>query len=146
MAENLGECDNPFADNPQKSRISARQERAAVCIAVGKTVAATAREVGLNAATIWGWYKQPPFTERIEELRKEITDRAIGRLADLMAGKAVDKLIERLDRVDPETGQTSATLDDIKAAFDLFGGLKSTTDLQAKLDRLLEQLNEGGKQ
>jgi hypothetical protein len=92
--------------------------------------------------TLYTWQKDPAFCAKVDELRNELVDRAVGRLADLMAGKALDVLTARLDRTDAETGAPTAGLDDVKAAFDLFGGLRSNTELKEKLDRLLEKLGD----
>jgi hypothetical protein len=125
--------------------LSARQMNMAACLAVGMTKADACRKTKVGMSTLYQWLKQPAFRDKIDELRREVVDRAIGRLADLMSGKAIDVLTARLDRTDPDTGEVAASLDDVKAAFDLFGGLKSNTELQAKLDKLLEAMGEGGK-
>ena len=133
------------ANNGNEKSLSARQENMASCLAIGMTKAEACRKTKVGMSTLFRWLAQPAFVARIDELRREVVDRAIGRLADLMSGKAIDVLTKRLDRTDPETGEVAATLDDVKAAFDLFGGLKSNTELQAKLDKLLAKLGEGDK-
>ncbi len=126
----------------EKITISGRQEAAAALLAAGHSVAHTARQCDTSTVTIWRWKKSAEFQQRIEEIRTQTTDRAVGRLAEMMAGKALDKLNDRLDRIDPKTKKPAANLDDIKAVFELFGGLKSNLELQQKLDRLLAQMEE----
>jgi hypothetical protein len=151
MVEEFDEQVNPVesVEPPQIVQIhtdlSARQDNMAALLASGVTGNEACRRLKVAGSTLVQWRKQAPFLARVEELRREVVDRAIGRLADLMAGKAIDKLIARLDKVNAETGETACTLDDVKCAFDLFGGLKSNTELQAKLDRLLEKLGEREK-
>jgi len=109
-------------------------------LAVGETKVSACQKCRCGMSTLYDWLKNPAFVAKIDELRREVVDRAIGRLADLMSGKALDRLIQRLDRTDAETGEVACTLDDVKAAFDLYGGLRSNTELAAKLDKLLERL------
>lgn len=127
---------NGTTDNDTlQGSLTERQEAVAACLAIGRTVNAAARECKVGACTIWRWLKVPEFKGRVDELRKELTDRAIGRLADLMAGKALDVLTKRLDAKD-KTGKTTATLDDVKAAFDLFLSTTNAAELKARLEAL----------
>jgi hypothetical protein len=66
--------------------LSARQDRVATALAAGRTKAAAARECGVGKVTIWRWLKDPAFRERVAEIRRALLDRAIGRLADVIAG------------------------------------------------------------
>lgn len=145
MAVELDPSQDPGPQDRKRNQtdLTPRQVNAAALLAIGTSRAEVCRKIKCSTATLYDWLKQQSFRDKVDELRNEVVDRAIGRLADLMAGKAIDKLIERLDRTDPDTGVTAATLDDVKAAFDLFGGLKSNTELAAKLDKLLERLGEG---
>lgn len=149
MPKKLDDADSPLPESTGNDRLNVsqavRMERVAVCLATGKTVASVARECEVGEKTIWVWLRKDKFRERVEELRREMTSRAIGRLSDIMAGKALDVLIARLDKVDDETGQTAATLEDVKAAFDLYGGLRSNQELAEKLDRLAEKLGQGAE-
>src|SRR5262249_62391363 len=77
--------------------LAARQERVAALLAAGWKVAAAAREVGAGKTTVWAWLRQEDFRKRIDELRRELLDAAIGKLADLMAGQAGAVLGESLD-------------------------------------------------
>jgi hypothetical protein len=81
------------------------------------------------------------FRERIAELRRELVDRAIGRLSELMAGQALDVLTQRLEGQDTRTGKPTATLDDVKAAFELFINVTDAADLKARIEQL-EQANQ----
>jgi hypothetical protein len=111
--------------------ISARQERVAAYLAVGRTVAAASRECHVSTATIWEWHKQQPFRDRVAELRQELTDRAIGRLADMMAGDALDTLRKLLG-----VKSDMVKLDSVKAVYELLTGLKNSADLQSRIEAL----------
>jgi hypothetical protein len=86
--------------------------------------------------TLYTWLKDPAFRAKVDELRNELVDRAVGRLAELMAGQALDALTSRLRRKDAETGELVAGLDDIKAAFELFANLSTVADFKARLEKL----------
>jgi hypothetical protein len=122
--------------------VSARQERVAACLAAGMTKSRAARECRVGLVTIWTWLKQPVFRERIAELRRELVDGAIGRLADMMSGLALDALRERLEAKD-ENGHPTVTLDDIKATFELFLHTTNAADLKARIEEL--ELQRGTK-
>jgi hypothetical protein len=121
--------------NPKERKrnqtISARQERVATCLATGQPVARAARECRVGECTIWAWLKQPPFRERVSELRRELTDRAIGRLADMMAGAAADTLLKLL-----EAKSDSVRLDSVKAVYDLFVNVTNAAELKARIEQL----------
>jgi hypothetical protein len=116
--------------------LTARQVRLAACIASGMTDAAACRQCRVGVTTLWTWKKQPAFRERIAELQRELVERAVHRLSDLMAGKALDALTDRLDRTDPETGERVTTLPDICAAFELFINVTNAADLKARIEEL----------
>src|SRR6516162_70812 len=83
-------------ETPRNLRVSNRQERVAAALASGRTVAAAARDCRVNEGTIWEWMKQSGFKERVAELRQLLTDRTIGRLSELLAGSAMDTLVQLL--------------------------------------------------
>jgi hypothetical protein len=127
----------------QNGTISARQERVAACLAAGMTKTRAARECRVGLVTIWTWLKQAAFRERLAELRRELVDGAIGRLADLMAGLALDALKRRLEAKD-KAGKPAVTLDDIKATFELFLNTTNAADLKARIEEL-ELLQRGSR-
>jgi hypothetical protein len=118
-----------------QKKLTARQERIAAAMAAGRIDADICREFKVAVSTLWLWKKQPAFRQRIEELRHQLIDRSIGRLSELMAGKALDVLDKRLDKKD-EDGNCAAGLDDVKAAFELFVGITNAAELKARLEEL----------
>jgi hypothetical protein len=115
----------------ENGKISARQEVVAACLAAGQTMAATARECRVGVTTIWVWKKQPPFRERLAELRQELVDCAVGRLADMMAGKAADALAKLL-----RAKSEGVRLDSVKAVYELFVNVTNAADLKARIEQL----------
>src|SRR5262245_24669273 len=111
--------------------ISARQERVAACLASGYTKVRASRECRVGTTTIDRWMEMPAFRERIADLRKELTDRAIGRLAEMMAGAAADTLAKLLD-----AASDSVRLDTVKAVYDLFVNVTNAAQLKARIEQL----------
>ena len=98
-----------------------------------------ARECRVGTATIFRWLKQPPFRERIAQLRVELVDRAIGRLADMMAGAAADSLRNLLD-----AKSETVRLDGVKAVYELFVTVSNAADLKERIERPeTDQLGRG---
>ena len=108
-----------------------------MCLAKGWGVSKTARECHVGECTIWSWKRyQPAFNERVAEISRAMTYEAIGRLADMAAGKAADKLEQKLDKKDPD-------LATIKAVYDLLTGLKNSADLAARIEAIEANIKEG---
>jgi hypothetical protein len=120
--------------------LSARQERVAAAIAAGRTVAAASRECRAGTTTIWRWLKQPAFRQRIEALRRELVDRAVGRLADMMAGTAADTLRKLLD-----AKSDSVRLDSVKAVYELFVNVTNAAELKARIEQLEANQPKGAR-
>jgi hypothetical protein len=113
-------------------KLSPRQDRVAACLAAGRTKAAAARECHVGIATIHRWFRESPaFRKRIDELRTELVDRAVGRLADLMAGAAVDRLASLLG-----AESESLRLDAVKAVYELFVHVTNAADLKGRIEQL----------
>jgi hypothetical protein len=82
--------------------------------------------------------KVEAFRDRIAELRKELTERTISRIADLLAGVGCDVIEARLNRVIEKDGQSVmlATIEDVERVASLLVGLKSAGEIQSRLDAL----------
>jgi hypothetical protein len=116
---------------PRNPTISNRQERVAVALASGRTVAAAARDCRVNADTVWTWMKQPAFQARVAELRQSLTDSAIGRLASMMADQAADALLRLLS-----AESDVVALDAVKAVYDLFVNVTNASELKSRIEQL----------
>src|SRR4051794_39403701 len=69
--------------------LTPKQEQAALALASGSTLPEAARKADCGATTISTWlHDQPAFRQRIRELRADLTERALGRLADAMTAAA----------------------------------------------------------
>jgi hypothetical protein len=118
------------SERPRKP-LSARQEKLAACLASGMRPGEACDHCNVGTTTLWEWKKLPAFTERIAQLRKELVDRAIGRLSEMMAGRAADALLKLL-----ESKSDSVRLDSVKAVFDLFINTSNAAELKARIDAL----------
>lgn len=67
------------------------QDAMVVALARGKTVTEACGQTGISRTTVYRWLGDPGFCHRVEATRKELFDRAIGRLAD-SASAAADTL------------------------------------------------------
>jgi hypothetical protein len=112
-------------------RLSPRQETVAALLAAGWTHARAARECRLGNTTLYRWLKVPVFRDRIAELRSDLVDRAIGRLADLMGDRAADTLEALLG-----AKSDSVKLDSVKAVFELFLQCTNAAELKARIEAL----------
>jgi hypothetical protein len=111
--------------------ISARQERVAVELASGRSIAAAARDCHVATTTIWVWLQQQPFKDRVAELRQSLTDRTIGRLADLLAGDALNTLVQLL-----HAESDNLKLETVKTLFEQYIAVTNAVDLKARLEAL----------
>ncbi len=112
--------------------LTERQEQVALLLATGHTVAAASRECRVGATTIWRWLREDrSFSARVSELRAELTDRAVGRLADLMATTAADALTGLLG-----AKSEAVRLDAVKSVYELFINVTNAAELKARIEQL----------
>jgi hypothetical protein len=69
--------------------LTPKQEAAALALAAGRTQDEAARQSGAGTRKIKTWlHDLPAITRCVNELRAEMTNRALGRLVDSMASAA----------------------------------------------------------
>jgi hypothetical protein len=117
-------------------RSTAAREIVAAGLAAGRTVAALSRASGVSERAIRRWRAEPAFAARIAEIRKEIMDRTVGRLSDLLASKGVDVIEGRLDARDAKTGRPTATIADVKEVVEIFTGVTSVAELKSRIEAI----------
>lgn len=139
MPKKLDDSADPVA-NGRKDALTPRQELVAIALAYGKSVAAVCREMKVGENTVWVWYRLPHFRARVAEIRDRFAEQLMSGLLDIAAGPALKALRERLARVDPETGETAATNEDIEQAARLFIALQANLKLKAEVDEVKQQL------
>lgn len=123
---------------PQDCTLTAKQEAAALALAAGRTQAGAAKESGAGVRTIKTWVAtQPQFSERIQQLRAELTSRALGRLTDNMVS-AADTLGYLCRKGKSETVRLGAA----RAILELGTKLRETVELEERIFLLEERQDQ----
>jgi hypothetical protein len=116
---------------PESGPLPPRQEAAAVALASGRNLRGAARDSGAGVRTIKTWTAaQPAFARRVQELRAEMTSRALGRLVDGMAGAA--EALRKLLTAKSETVRLGAA----RAVLEMGSRLRETVELEERLAAL----------
>jgi hypothetical protein len=77
------------ANGRENGILTPKQESAALALAAGRTIDQAAKASGAGGRTIRTWiHDQPSFSRRIQDLRGEMTSRALGWLVDHMVTAA----------------------------------------------------------
>jgi hypothetical protein len=78
---------------------NARTERVAILLSQGWSIRGAAGKLGLNERTVRRWMQSDEFKGRVAELRKRITDRALGKLTGSMTAAVAElrKLLKSPD-------------------------------------------------
>jgi len=119
-------------DGPGFGELTPKQEAAALALAAGHPLRVAAKQSGAGERTIKTWSATvPAFGRRIAELRAEMTGRALGRLADGMAG-AADTLGFLSRKGKSETVRLGAA----RAVLELGNKLREAVELEARIAAL----------
>jgi hypothetical protein len=125
------------ANGRRTDPLTPRQEAAALALAAGATVGEAARRGNCGGRTIRTWQAgQPAFNRRVQELRAEMTARALGRLVEGMAGAA--EALRKLLTAKSETVRLGAA----RAIIEMGSRLRETVELEDRL-ATLEQRQAG---
>jgi hypothetical protein len=103
-------------------------------------VSRISRECRVGTTTVWQWLQDPLFRQRIDELRREMLDRALGRLSDMMAGAAADTLLKLLG-----AESDSIKLDSAKAIYELFLHCQNAAELKSRIEALEQSSQPRGR-
>jgi hypothetical protein len=85
---------------PAGKKSAAKREEVALALAVGASVRSAAQHCGVAERTIQNWRAEADFAARVDRLRAELTERAMGNLVARMVG-AADTLGKLLEDEDP---------------------------------------------
>jgi hypothetical protein len=119
-------------NGPKNGTLAPKQEAAAFALAAGRSQDDAARESGAGTRTIKTWLAtHPAFTRRIQELRGELTARALGRLVDGMVS-AADTLGYLCRKGKSEMVRLSAA----RAVLELGVRLRESVELEQRLAAL----------
>jgi transposase-like protein len=115
--------------------LTPKQEAVALAMASGLSLQDTARQAGVGETTVKRWLRGPALVQRIRELRRELTDRAAGRLADAMT-TAVNTLVDLCVNGETETTRLKAA-DSLLTHGPQLNGLAELEARLAELDQPL---------
>jgi hypothetical protein len=123
---------------PNGRKSAAARERVALCLAAGRTAKGAAAACGVGERTVRRWQADPDFAGRVAALRRQLAERAAGRLAGL-SGRAAATLRRLLDCGHPPTEGRAAlgVLDQVAKYLDL-------QDHEARIRALEEQQAKPG--
>jgi hypothetical protein len=115
-------------------------ERVALCLASGKTLAEACRQCKSGRTAVWTWMRQDAFKDRVAELRKQLTDVALGQLTGLLTDAAAGLG----DLLKSSNTTARLKLDAIRTIFETHIGLTNNAELRAEIEKL-KALFPGGK-
>ncbi len=119
-------------NRPGIAVLSPKQEAAALALAAGLPLRVAAKQSGAGERTIKTWTATTPaFNRRVAELRADMTSRALGRLADGMAG-AADTLGYLSRKGKSETVRLGAA----RAILELGTKLREAVEMEARIAAL----------
>lgn len=116
---------------PVNGTLSPKQEAAAVLLAGGCSSEEASERCGAAGRTIRSWtIKYPAFNRRIQQLRAEMTSRALGRMVDGMAFAA--STLRALLKAKSETVRLGAA----RAVLELGVKLRDSVEIEARIAAL----------
>lgn len=115
----------------KKSKPSRFFEPLAVAVASGHSIRAAADVAKCGTQTAYNLSSSPEFRRRVIELRSEICERAVGRLAD-GAAMAVDTLIELCGTSNPPAVRATAA----KSILASLPTLSEYSELRQRIDAI----------
>lgn len=115
-------------------------EALALAVASGRTLRDAAVAAGIGERTATRRLADPAFRRRVTELRGDMVDRALGKLADGMA-EAADCL-RRLLSASSETARLGAA----RALLELGAKLRESVELEQRLQALEERTKTEGRE
>ena len=115
---------------------NAKQERVALLLATGRSVKAAAAEAGAGERTVHTWLEDRNYRSLVNELRAELLNEAVGKLAE-SANKAVQTLRDLLD-----DGNASVRLRAAFGVMDYLLKVREHAEVEARLTKLEKFANE----
>jgi hypothetical protein len=115
-----------------------------LCLAVasGRAISEWAGASAVPVRTAYSWAATDEFKARVKELRREMTDRTIGRLTSIAAGVVV-KIAKLADQAESEAVRLAA----LRALLSELVNIGSYHELAAEVEAIKEQFRQlEGKQ
>lgn len=123
-------------NGPEGDGFNPKQEAVALSLASGSTLEGAAKKSSVGVTTIKTWLANPAFARRVQELRAEMTTRAMSKLIDGMSFAA--STLRELLSADSEQVRLSAA----RSVIELACKLRDTVELEQRV-AALEARREG---
>jgi transposase-like protein len=123
MSENVRKCPSSAdrLNSVATSELSEKQKTAIELLLIGKSLAATARALDIDARTLYRWRQDEFFRDILEDRRRELWSDASGRLAALVHPSLdvmEQHLADRYDRARFRAASAILKLANLKATAD----------------------------
>jgi hypothetical protein len=118
----------------QNGRLSAKTDALALAIAAGKSLRDAAAVTGLSERTAYRRLAEESFRQRINDLRAEMMQRSLGKMADAMADAA-----DVLRKLMAEAERESVRLGAARTVLELSVRIRETVDLEVRVKALEER-------
>ena len=122
------------APDLQQNATPGKNSEIALILATGASVSAAAEKLGLARSTIHRKLRKPAFRKLVAELRSQLFNSALGRMAENMT-HATDALASLLDTSDPGVKLRAA-----KAVLGLALRLRDSVDVSDRISELEAEL------
>lgn len=117
-----------------------RQEKALETLLVEPDLRKAAKRAGVGESTLYRWLKEPAFSDRYKELRKQAFDTVLHRL-QASASEAVETLRSiSADEEAPASSRVSAA----KTILEMAVAAREHEEFDCRLKALEEKMNAGG--
>jgi hypothetical protein len=125
-------------NGPNCGFLTPKQEAAALALAAGHPLRVVAKQSGAGERTIKTWTATiPDFSQRVTQLRAEMTSRALGRLADSMASAA-----ETLGFLSRKGKSEMVRLSAARAILELGNKLRESVEMEERIASLEANQNK----
>ena len=121
----------------ENDALTPRQEAVALALASGQSIREAAASCDVGERTVKRWLTRPTFRRRVGELRGDMVDRALGRLADGMT-EAAD-VLRQLLAAEGESVRLGAA----RSLLELGVKLRESVELESRLAALEAAVKKG---
>lgn len=118
-----------------------KQEQAVAALINSSSISEAAQVAGVGERTLFRWLNEQEFKEQYRHARREVVAQALANL-QRVCSTAVNTLSEIMENSE---ASPSARVTASRAALELAIRSVETEDIMARLERLEEEVDQGGK-
>jgi hypothetical protein len=117
-----------------------RKEAAALSLASGHTIKATAAAIHVGERTVHGWFKEKEFRDRVAEIQTQMFESALGLLTS-MTSKASLRLYQLMDSPNEPTalGACKAVLENASRLREVLHLSREQAEIKQLLAKVLHE-------